>query len=113
MGEPYHIIAALQSITGLVSYKNTHNSRDRVYLCKEHNPTTNSPIFGFRCYKYNSLDQALQETSQKKYQHTRHAIITVCRWVPPYFDKYILDRKLKRVFWLGKHTIFFPNGTTK
>jgi len=110
MGEPYHIIATLHAVTGLISYNFSRNYTDRVYLCKEDKQTNNAPIYGFKCYRYNSLDQAVRESEIQNASNTRHAIIPICKWVPAYFDKYILDRKLKHVFWLGNHTIFHPKA---
>ena len=35
----------------------------------------------------------------------RHTMIPICKWVPVIFDKYILNWKLKNMYWLGYHTV--------
>ena len=32
-------------------------------------------------------------------------MVPICKWVPPIFDKYIIDWKLKNKYWLGNHTL--------
>ena len=86
---------------------------DRVYLCWEDtnfkNPTTFKPITGFKCYRYNSFASADYawdnhiETEQKL--EIRHTMIPICKWFPEMFDKYILNYKLRNMYWLGKNSI--------
>ena len=87
---------------------------DRVYLCFEDtdfkNPNTYGPIKGFKLYRYNSFqaaDYAWDEelTCNKDVGQVRHTMIPICKWVPVIFDKYILNWKLKNMYWLGKHTM--------
>jgi hypothetical protein len=100
---------------------------DRVYLCWEDTdfkkPTTFLPIKGFKCYRYNSFASAdhtwknLRETEEKL--EIRHTMIPMCKWVPEIFDKYILNWKLRNMYWLGKNSFatgynrYHQNGTLK
>ena len=85
---------------------------DRVYLCWEDTdfkpPKTSAPIKGFKCYKYNSFEIADFDWNTKLQEYhrmnIRHTMIPICKWVPCIFDKYILDRKLKKMYWLGNHS---------
>jgi hypothetical protein len=89
------------------------NWYDRVYLCWEDTdfkkPTTYLPIKGFKCYRYSSFENAdytwnnIRESEQNL--EVRHTMIPVCKWVPTFLDKYILNWKLRNMYWLGKHTI--------
>ena len=92
---------------------------DRVYLCWEDTdfkkPTTYLPIKGFNCYRYNSFASAdygwrnCCETEQKL--EIRHTMIPMCKWVPEIFDRYILNWKLRNMYWLGKNS--FGRGYNK
>jgi len=107
----------------LMDYNDKNKWYDRVYLCWEDThhkePTTYKPIMGFKCYRYSSFENAdytwnkLRETEQKL--EVRHTMIPMCKWVPEIFDKYILDYKLKNMYWLGKHTVSYGHNkyTTK
>jgi len=85
---------------------------DRVYLCWEDTnfkpPTTFNPIIGFKCYRFSSFKNAdytwnnLRETEQKL--ELRHTMIPMCKWVPTFLDKYILNYKLRNMYWKGQHT---------
>jgi len=103
-----------------ISHQNMKNKNpedkqwyDRVYLCWQDTdfkkPNPYSPIKGFHCYRYNSFENAdyvwtnLRETEQK--WEVRHTMIPMCKWVPEIFDKYILNWKLRNMYWLGKITI--------
>ena len=89
---------------------------NRVYLCYEDTdfkkPNPYSPIKGFNCYRYNSFASAdygwnnHRETEQKL--EVRHTMIPMCKWVPEIFDRYILNWKLRNMYWLGKNS--FGNG---
>lgn len=97
----------------LMDHNDKNKWYNRVYLCWEDTghkePTTYKPIMGFKCYRYSSFENAdytwnkLRETEQKL--GVRHTMIPMCKWVPEIFDKYILDYKLKNMYWLGKHTV--------
>jgi hypothetical protein len=100
--------------------KCSSNWYDRVYLCYEdvpHNQPNNSlPIKGFKCYKYNSFENAdagWDNVISLQKNDIRHTMLPICRWVPVIFDRYILDWKLKNMYWLGKHTIGISNGYNK
>jgi len=95
-----------------VRNKCSSNWYDRVYLCYEdvpHNQPNNSlPIKGFKCYKYNSFENAdagWDNVISLQKNDIRHTMLPICRWVPVIFDRYILDWKLKNMYWLGKHTL--------
>ena len=91
---------------------------NRVYLCFEDTdlkkPNTYGPIKGFNCYKYHSFETAVRGWDNVKVlqkNDLRHTMIPICKWVPVIFDRYILDWKLKNMYWLGKHTL--SNGYNK
>lgn len=96
-----------------VRNKCSSNWYDRVYLCYEdvpHNQPNNSlPIKGFNCYRYNSFENADRGWDKDLPEYNtmpiRHTMIPICKWVPVIFDRYILDWKLKNMYWLGKHTM--------
>ena len=86
---------------------------NRVYLCYEDTNITTlntcGPIKGFNCYRYNSFENAdnVWTEYEKKTEiiDVRHTMIPICKWVPVIFDKYILNWKLKNMYWLGYHTV--------
>jgi hypothetical protein len=87
---------------------------DRVYLCYEDTDltppqTTSGRILGFKCYKYNSFQDAasgwVKDKTELHNLDIRVTMLPVCKWVPEIFDKYILNFKLINLYWLGKHTI--------
>ena len=93
---------------------------NRVYLCFEDTdfkiPNTYGPIKGFKCYKYNSFENAdcgWDNVNALQKNDIRHTMLPICRWVPVIFDRYILNWKLKNMYWLGKHTIGISNGYNK
>ena len=98
----------------IVSHYKTNKQQwyDRVYLCWEdtnfNKPDTYSPIKGFNCYKYNSLERADYILNNTLYEYKdmniRHTIIPVCKWVPEIFDKYLINRKLRKMYWLENNT---------
>ncbi len=85
---------------------------NRVYLCCEDTdfkkPTTYKPIKGFNCYRFNSFASAdyvwnnLFKNNDEL--EVRHTMIPMCKWVPKIFDKYILNWKLRDMYWLGKNS---------
>lgn len=85
---------------------------DRVYLCWEDTnfkkPNTFGPIKGFNCYRYNTFigaDYGWKKChSAEEKLEVRHTMIPMCKWVPEIFDKYILNWKLRNMYWLGKNT---------
>lgn len=93
-------------------YNENNEWYDRVYLCYEDTdlkpPTTYGPIKGFKCYRYNSFENADYgwKSSYKKEDKlcVRHTMIPMCKWVPEIFDKYILNWKLKNIYWLGRNS---------
>lgn len=88
---------------------------DRVYLCYEdtvtEKSTTHLPIKGFYCYRYNlytNAREAWNNADDNKKENLRHAFIPMCSWVPEIFDKYILEYKLRKMYWGGN--IFIKRG---
>jgi len=102
-----------------VRNKCSSNWYDRVYLCYEdvpnNQPNNSLPIKGFKCYKYNSFENAdngwNKDLPEYNKMPIRHTMLPICRWVPVIFDRYILDWKLKNMYWLGNHTIY--NGSCR
>lgn len=96
-----------------VRHKCSGDWYDRVYLCYEdivHKTPNNSlPIKGFKCYKYNSFENADagwdKDISEYNKMSIRVTMIPICKWVPQVFDNYILNWKLRNIYWLGKHTL--------
>ena len=96
-----------------VRNKCSSNWYDRVYLCYEdvpHNqPNDSLPIKGFKCYKYNSFENAdagwNKDRPEFNKMYIRVTMLPMCKWVPEIFDKYILNWKLRNMYWLGKHTL--------
>jgi hypothetical protein len=82
------------------------NYYNRVYLCIEKtNLEQQHVIKGFNCYRHLNLEDA--EEQQKKHYNTRNAIVPICKWVPYFFDRFLLNYKLKKHFWLGKHSLYY------
>lgn len=85
---------------------------NRVYLCIEDlTPTNvtnhNMPIRGFICKKFGDFefaDEYYQNMPNK--DNIRSAMIPICKWSPSWLDKYILDFRLKKMFWLGRHRVY-------
>ena len=107
----------IKKVTYDIIWKNTlylwhENINNRVYLCWEdtnfEKPTTYLPINGFKCYRYNTLQDAncVWNLIKKDYEphKLRHVIIPMNKFIPEIFDKYIVDYKLKKKFWLNNHT---------
>lgn len=89
-----------------------NNWYNRVYLCLEINDSlytnTFGPIKGFNCYKFYSIESAnFAWYNKKEYNkiNIRHTIIPICKWIPSILDKYVLDWKLKKIYWLGNHYV--------
>lgn len=86
------------------------NWYDRVYLCYEDTnfrpSNTYDAIKGFDCYRYNSFynaDYAWINCRQELHKlKVRHTMIPICRWVPEIFDRYILNWKLRNMYWGGQ-----------
>lgn len=86
---------------------------DRVYLCYEDTKFTQSnrcsAIEGFICYRYNSFENAhcgWNNSSKSLHKlELRHTVIPICKWVPKIFDIYILNWKLRKIYWGGKISI--------
>ncbi len=81
---------------------------NRVYLCVEKSHSYGDKIVGFDCKKFNSFETADKYFQNKYIQKDigRHTMIPICRWIPQIFDKYILNKKLLKIYWLGKHTLY-------
>jgi hypothetical protein len=84
---------------------------DRVYLCWENNEYNKSnpysSIRGFNCLKNNSFEDAHSFwKNHRENLEARNTMIPICKWVPMIFDKFILNLKLKNIYWEGKHRIY-------
>ena len=82
---------------------------NRVYLCVEKKsppPHSSQVIEGFQCYRCSNLKEATKEKTKKTILTTRSTLIPICKWVPLFMDPYLVDYKLKKHFWLGKHTFY-------
>ena len=101
---------------------NTHYY-DRVYLCIEKekekekdkvNFNMIAPIKGFNCLKFNNFEEADAEYYNNFSQFDRRStMIPICKYVPFYFDPFIVDYKLKNKFWLGKHNFLQQSKKNK
>jgi hypothetical protein len=105
----HHIIATELQVLDECRAKCRKDWYDRVYLCYEDTnfrpANTYSAIKGFDCYRYNSLknaDDAWNNSFTEFHKlAVRHTMIPMCRWVPEMFDKYILNWKLRNMYWGG------------
>jgi hypothetical protein len=90
---------------------------DRVYLCIEDlRPTgaanVSSPIKGFLCKKFDDFefaDEYLQKFPNK--HDIRSTMIPICKWSPAFLDSFILNSRLRKIFWLGKHSFVRSDGS--
>ena len=98
------------SISVIKGNENKKNWYNRVYLCYEDTnfrpANTYAAIKGFNCYRYDSFYNAdyardNNRTELHKLQ-VRYTMIPMCRWVPEIFDKYILNWKLRTLYWGGQ-----------
>ena len=78
---------------------------NRVYLCLEKDYDNHGlPIKGFHCFQYHHFEEAHKEYYNIFSRFGRPTIIPICKYVPSYFDPFIVNYKLKKMFWLGNHT---------
>lgn len=81
---------------------------NRVYLCYENTiiPTTFGKLWGFDCYRYNSFKNAddawWKDRTELHKLNIRHTMIPICKWIPRILDKYILNWKLRNMYWKGE-----------
>ena len=80
---------------------------DSLYLCVE--KEQNTPIIkGFNCFLFNSFQSA--DKYYKNMEHNigdkRHTMIPICKYVPYYFHHYILNYKLKKLYWNNNISIY-------
>ena len=100
-----------------ISDERNLNWYDRVYVCYENSrlnrsnnvmPNNVGPIKGFDCYRYHSFKNANIGFDNKRDLYTlnvRHTMIPICRWVPEMVDNYILNWRLKNMYWGGQINI--------
>ena len=92
---------------------NKNNWYNRVYLCverKEKRDYNSSIITGFKCWRYNDYHNADKGFKNVEHLDVRHTLIPICRWVPQIFDKYILNWKLRNIYWKGNHIIIYSTS---
>jgi len=86
------------------------NYYDRVYLCVEKNKSDDIIIEGFHCFRFKSFEDADSYYNNNNKNDstilTRSTMIPICKWVPLFCDPYIINYKLKKLFWLGKHSFY-------
>jgi hypothetical protein len=76
---------------------------DRFYLCVYDNKMHH---ISFKCEKFNTFYEAdfkcklYNRNKNANFWEARTTIVSVCAFVPKVFDKYILDWKLKKIFWI-------------
>jgi hypothetical protein len=112
-----------QTATHLLVDNNSNKNPlfNRVYLCYEdtdfYKANSSLAIKGFKCYRYNSFENADRAwNNDRKELHKlklRVTMIPLCEWTPVILDKYILNWKLKNLYWLGKHTVNTGNTRYK
>ncbi len=109
-----------QTATHLLVDNNSNNNNswfNRVYLCYENTSSPSLAIKGFKCYRYNSFENADKAwNNDRKDLHKlklRVTMFPLCQWTPVILDKYILNWKLKNLYWLGKHTVNTGNTRYK
>lgn len=86
---------------------------NRVYLCierKDKRDYNSSIIKGFKCWRYNNFhnaDEAFNKVFKNinEISYVRHTMVPICKWIPQIFDKYILNWKLRNMYWKGNHII--------
>jgi hypothetical protein len=106
---PYEMIHRPDPI---INYKMPSKYYNRVYLCiedlrPEYCPNKVLPIKGFICKEFSDFEFADEEFQMIKTNKgdVRSTMIPMCRWSPRFLDRFLLDMYLKKIFWLGKHTI--------
>ena len=91
--------------------KNVKNDKwyNKVYLCVEKRGDKKM-INGFICYICNSFEDANSYSKKMNFdkEDKRTAIVPMCKWVPIYFHKYILNKTLQKIYWNNSISIFTP-----
>jgi hypothetical protein len=105
----------LKYLSKIYDYQNSNknsNYYNRVYLCVDKNKSDDIILKGFNCYRFNNYQEAdfyYYNKINKNNDSTvakRSSIIPICKWVPFFFDPYIVSYKLKKQFWLGNHSFY-------
>jgi len=106
---PYEIIHRTNNNQ---TYKMPSKYYNRVYACTEdlrqyNKANDSSPIQGFICKEFSDFEFADEYLclKTKNNSNIRHALIPICKWSPKCIDKFLLDIYLKKIFWIGKHSI--------
>ena len=105
-----HILATELQVLDERRAKCSKHWYDRVYLCYEDTGFTPSNTYaaikGFHCYRYDSFLNADRAWWRNDMDLSiRHTMFPICRWVPEIFDRYILNWKLRNMYWGGKITM--------
>lgn len=91
--------------------KNMENNKwyNKVYLCVEKNGDKKR-INGFNCYSFKSFVEADSYCKKMNFdkEDKRTTIVPMCKWVPIYFHKYVLNKTLQKLYWHNSISIFTP-----
>jgi hypothetical protein len=63
-----------------------------IFLCVKENNNN------FNCYKFNSFIEANNHYKKKYDYNTSSTMISVCKYLPLFIQKFIIDYKLKNLF---------------
>ena len=112
MSNPTDNAVLISYISDKIKYEKYENKEwyDRVYLCYQDTdfkkPNPYSAIIGFNCDRYNSFKNADYAWNNNRTEYhkleVRHTMIPMCRWLPEIFDSYILNWKLRNMYWYGQ-----------
>jgi len=89
-----------------------------IYYCEETKPHYPTPgINGFTCRAYKSFTEAYETNIAEKAKansndhakHNRHAVFEVCRFMPDALTKYVLNNKLRAMFWRDEIKLKTPS----
>ena len=84
-----------------------NNYYNSVYLCVE--KEQNTPIIkGFNCFLFHSFQSADKYYGNMKSNigDKRHTMIPICKYVPYMFHPFILNYKLKKLYWNNNVSIY-------
>jgi len=87
-------------ISELIHNKINDKHYDTVYLCIEKTTDNKQIINGFNCYSFKNVTQADNYAKKLVLSNDRRiTLIPICKWIPTFFHKYILNKKLSEFYW--------------